>query len=113
MVDLISTSSGDDALTVRRMNPLEFAPAPLASGEPIVKEFDVWTGGLQDGNAKGAPCVLFGAVHCLKAGTVEARSGDAPLGLTCVALATWLTTMSPSAPRARASGSTIFLLMLI
>jgi hypothetical protein len=93
------------------MNPVEFAPAPLASGEPIVRKFDVCTGGLQDGNASGAPCVLFGVAHALNDGTSEARSGDAPFGRTCVALATWLTAMNPIAPMASAKGSAIFLLM--
>src|SRR4029079_19170251 len=115
-LDLISTSEssggpGTPAWTSRRTDATEFAGAPLASGEPTVRKFEVWTGGLQDGNASGAPCVLFGAVHCLKAGTVETRSGVAPLGRGCVALAIWAMTNRPSDPRASASGSTIFLLM--
>src|SRR6185503_21358667 len=89
--DVMSTSSGEVGLTFSRMNPVEFAPAPLASGEPIVRKFDVCTGGLQDGNASGAPCVRLGTVHALNDGTSEARSGVAPFGRTCDALASWLT----------------------
>src|SRR2546427_2162391 len=111
MIESIRTSSGEVALTLSSTKPFEFAPAPLASGEPIVRKFDVCTGGLQDGNAKGAPCVLFGLRHCLNAGTSETRRGLAPLGRTCEPLATWLTAMNPSAPTASTNGSTIFLLM--
>src|SRR3954467_14588454 len=65
VLDLISTSEssggpGTPTLTSRRMNPTELAAAtPLASGVPTVRKFDAWTGGLQDGNANGAPCVRF------------------------------------------------------
>src|SRR6266540_1287083 len=114
MFAVIRTSSGEVVLTDSRIEPIELAAAPLASGAPTVSAFEVCTGGLQDGNASGAPWVLLPVpVHCLKAGTSEALMGEAPLGRTCVALATWLATMSPSAPMARTSGSTIFLLMVI
>src|SRR6266568_7712664 len=111
MVELIRTSSGEVALTLSRIDPTEFAPAPLASGAPIVRKFDDCTGGLQDGNASGAPCVRFGVPHALNDGTSEARRGLAPFGRTCEPLATWLTAMSPSAPTASANGSTILRLM--
>jgi hypothetical protein len=51
----------------------------------MVRKFDACTGGLQDGNASGAPCVLFGVAHALNAGTIDARIGEAPFGRTCVA----------------------------
>mgnify|MGYP006202061107 CR=1 FL=1 len=38
----------------------------------MVMEPDDWTGGLHDGNASGGPCVRFGAVHALYAGTIDA-----------------------------------------
>jgi hypothetical protein len=84
-VDWIATSSGEVVLTFSRTNATPFAAAPFASGEPIVRKFDAWTGGLQDGNASGAPCVLLGVAHALNAGTIDARSGEAPFGRTCVA----------------------------
>jgi hypothetical protein len=113
MLEVMSTSSGEVVFTFSRIDPTEFDGAPLLSGVPTVRKLDDCTGGLHDGNASGAPCVLFGVPHALKDGTSEARSGLAPLGRTCEPLATWLTAMSPSAPTARASGSTIFLLMVI
>ena len=73
------TSSGEVDFTFNRMLATAFAGAPLASGDPTVRKFDDCTGGLQDGNASGAPCVLFGVAHALKDGTIEADSGVAPL----------------------------------
>ena len=61
------------------MNPTEFAAAPFASGEPMVSDVEVWTGGLHDGNASGVPCVRFGVAHALYAGTIDARSGRCTL----------------------------------
>src|SRR3954470_6876126 len=96
-LDLISTSEssggpGTPACTSRRTEATEFAGAPLASGEPTVRYVDVCTGGLQDGNASGAPCVLFGVVQALKAGTIETRNGVAPFGRGCVADEIWADT---------------------
>ena len=88
-------------LTLNVIDPTEFAPAPLASGLPTVRKLDAWTGGLQDGNASGAPWVLFGVAHALYAGTSEARKGVAPLGRTCDAPASELTSMKPSAETPR------------
>ena len=51
------------------------ASAPFASDVPTVMEFDDCTGGLHDGNASGGPCVRFGAVHSLYAGTSDVTSG--------------------------------------
>src|SRR5436190_22706147 len=100
-VESISTSSGELAFTRKSTNPVEFAAAPLASGDPIVRKFDVCTGGLQDGNARGAPCVLLGAPHALNAGTIDARIGDAPFGRTCDADESWVATSA--IPNAAAS----------
>src|SRR5687767_7024021 len=94
-----SGGPGVPATTVILMNPTEFAAAPLASGEPMVSDVEVWTGGLHDGNASGVPCVRFGVVHWLYAGTSDARSGLAPFGRGCVALAADAITIIPSAPR--------------
>ena len=55
----------------------------------------------------------FGAPHALNAGTIDAYSGEAPLGRGWVALAIEAITMIPTAPRARASGTTILFLMVI
>ena len=75
-----SGGPGTPTLTPSLMKPTEFAPAPFASGEPMVSDVDDWTGGLHDGNASGGPCVRFGAAHALYAGTIDARSGLAPTG---------------------------------
>src|SRR5690242_6143978 len=66
-----------------------FVLAPLVSGVPTVNHCDVCCGGVHDGNASGVPCVRFGTVHCLYAGTTEAVIGVAPWGRGCVASA-WL-----------------------
>jgi hypothetical protein len=95
------------------MDPTEFAPAPFASGEPTVSDVEVWVGGLHDGNASGGPCVRFGAVHAVYAGTIDAEIGLADFGRGCVALATLAITSNPSAPTARANGSAILFLMVI
>ena len=95
------------------MDPTAFAGAPFASGEPTVSALDDWTGGLHDGNASGGPCVRFGAVHALYAGTIDATIGDAAFGRGCVALATLAITSIPSAPTANANGSAILFLMVI
>jgi hypothetical protein len=87
--------------------------APFASGEPTVSDVELWTGGLHDGNASGVPCVRFGVAHALYAGTTDARNGVAPFGRGCVALATLASAIIPSAPTARASGSTILFLIVI
>ena len=58
--------------------PDEFAAAPLASGEPIVREPELCTGGLQDGNARGGPCWRLGDPHALYAGTSDARMASRP-----------------------------------
>src|SRR5256885_674328 len=93
----MSRSSGDVALTLMRMYPTEFAAAPFASGVPTVRKLDDCTGGLQDGNASGAPWVLLpGAAHCLYAGTSETRSGVAPLGRGWVAPASCANEMTAS-----------------
>src|SRR5687768_16091213 len=115
-LDWISTSEssggpGVPTLTSSFANPTEFAPAPLASGVPTVTDPEAWTGGLHDGNASGGPCVRFGAVHALYAGTSDATIGVAPLGRGCEALASEAITIIPIAPRARASGSAILFLM--
>src|SRR3954454_18134500 len=95
-----SGGPGTPAITSSFTKPTEFAGAPLASGEPTVTAVEDWTGGLHDGNAKGGPCVRFGAAHALYAGTIDARSGVAPFGRGCVAEAIEATTISPIAPRA-------------
>ena len=61
MLGVLITSPDERTLNV--IDPTEFAPAPLASGLPTVRKLDAWTGGLQDGNASGAPWVLFGVPH--------------------------------------------------
>jgi hypothetical protein len=73
------------APTLTWKKPTDLAPAPLASGVPTVRKFDVCTGGAHDEKARGGPCVLFGAVHWSYAGTSATRSGVAPLGRGCVA----------------------------
>ena len=89
------------------MKPTEFAPAPFASGDPMVRFVDVWTGGLHDGNASGGPCVRFGAAHALYAGTIDARSGLAPTGRGCVADANSAATSIVRADAASASGTRV------
>src|SRR6266540_3187291 len=103
MLDTILTSSGEVVLTSRRTEPTEPESVPAhASPVPIVKKFDVCTGGLHESTANGAPCwrfaggALFG--HCLYAGTSETRSGVAPFGRGCDAVAICATTISPAAP---------------
>src|SRR5687767_14027890 len=115
MFAVISTSESSGAPTAPTSTssftkPVMFAAAPLASGVPTVTEPDDWTGGLHDGNASGGPCVRFGVVHALYAGTRDTRSGVAPLGRGCVALAMEATTIITSAATASA-GSTILFLM--
>src|SRR5687767_9880921 len=89
------------------MSPWDFAGAPLASGVPTVTKFELGTGGLQEGNASGGPCVRFVAPHWLNAGTSGTRSGVAPCGRGWLAPAIEVITMSPIAPMPRASGNTI------
>jgi hypothetical protein len=93
--------------------PVLFAAAPLASGVPTVMDWDVWTGGLHDGNASGGPCVRLGVVHALYAGTSDTRNGVAPFGRGCVAVAIEATTIIATALRARTSGIPTLLLMVI
>ena len=88
-------------------------PAPFASGEPMVSDVDDWTGGLHDGNASGGPCVRFGAAHALYAGTSDARSGRCTHGTRVSSAGSSAITIIPSAPRAKATGSTILFLMVI
>jgi hypothetical protein len=90
-----------------------FAGAPFTVGSPTVIDWDAWTGGLQDGNASGGPCVRFGAVHALNAGTSVTRNGLAPFGRTWPALASEATASITSAAEAKANGSTIRFLMVI
>ena len=78
-----------------------------------MSEPDDWTGGLHDGNARGGPCVRFGAVHCAYAGTSEAVMGLADLGRGCEAFAMLANIITPSAPSASASGSAILFLMVM
>ena len=73
---------GLPASTLSTKAPVEFAAAPFASGVPTVRKSEVGTGGPQEPNESGAPCVLFGAAQGLKAGTSEARKGEAPLART-------------------------------
>ena len=61
---------------------MPFAPTLFASGLPIVRKLDDCTGGLHDPELSGAPCVRFGLVHWLYAGTRATRIGDAPFGRT-------------------------------
>src|SRR3954468_12219515 len=82
-----SGGPGEPATASKRTRPIQFALAPLTSGVPRVVNCVVGTGGAHDGNASGAPCVRFGAVHCLKAGTSEVVIGVAPFGRGCVASA--------------------------
>src|SRR4051794_35579725 len=105
-----SGGPGTPAITSSFTKPTEFAGAPLASGEPTVMLVDDWTGGLHDGNARGGPCVRFGAAQALYAGTSDARSGVAPFGRGCVALAMEATTIITSAATARAASAILFLL---
>jgi hypothetical protein len=64
-----STPPGTPTFTISLANPMLFAAAPFASGEPIVTLFDVCTGGLQDGNTSGGPCVRLGVPHAWYDGT--------------------------------------------
>src|SRR3954447_7156503 len=66
--------------TSSRTEPIDFDSAGLPSPTPRVRLEEPGTGGAQDGNASGAPCVRLAAVQALKAGTSEARKGVAPLG---------------------------------
>jgi hypothetical protein len=118
MLASISTSEssggpGTPTFTVSLTNPIEFAAAWFASGEPIVTDCEVATGGLQDGNTSGGPCCRLGVAQACCAGTIDAYSGDAPFGRGWVALAIEAITMIPTAPSARASGNTILFLMVI
>src|SRR3954462_27347 len=72
--------AGSPGMTSSRADPTASAGRPFASGVAIVSALDGRDGGEQDPNASGAPCVLFGAVHELKAGTSDARNGVAPFG---------------------------------
>src|SRR4051794_19985180 len=105
-----SGGPGTPATTSSFTKPTEFAGAPLASGEPTVIAVDDWTGGLHDGNAKSGPCVRVGAAHALYAGTIDARSGVAPFGRGCVALAIEATTIITSAATASADSTILFLM---
>ena len=78
---------GADWNALNRANPAEFAAAPLTSGVPTVMCVDVCNGGLHEPKPSGGPCVRFGAVHPVYAGTSETLSGDADLGRTYVMLA--------------------------
>jgi hypothetical protein len=108
-----SGGPGTPAITLILMNPTEFAAAPFASGEPTVNDVELWTGGLHDGNASGVPCVRFGDAHALYAGTTDARSGVAPFGRGCVALAAVAITIIPSAAMAITTAGAILFLILI
>src|SRR5690349_16204583 len=113
MVSVINSSSGDVTFTFSVADPTMCAAAPLASGVPTVRKFEACVGGLQDGKASGEPWVLFGAVHCLKAGTSETRSGLAPFGRGCDAPATWLRTRTPRAQMPSATGNAVFHLVVM
>src|SRR5688500_9999236 len=67
--------------------PSAFRGAPFASGDPIVSQDELCTGGLQDPSGldalpgkSGGPCRRLGAVHALYAGTSGTRVGVAPFG---------------------------------
>jgi len=119
MVETIFTSEssggpGTPTLTLRRIEPLKFELAPFASKVPIVMLLDVWTGGLHDGNTSGGPWVRLPVpVHSVNEGTSDATIGLAASGRGWVALATLANTITPSAPRASASGSAVLFLMVI
>ena len=49
--------------TLNWTNPLPLAPAPFASGEPIVRALDDCPGGVQAGWSSGSPCVVLADVH--------------------------------------------------
>src|SRR5215207_11737451 len=87
-------------IAVRVMWPTKPAAAPFASGVPTVTKLDDCTGGLHDGNASGGPCVRFGAVQVLYAGTKATRSGVAPFGRGCVAPAIEAVNISATAAAA-------------
>jgi hypothetical protein len=53
---------------------------PFESAVPTVSEVLAFCGGLHDGKASAGPCVRFGALHWLYAGTSGAWIGVAPLG---------------------------------
>jgi hypothetical protein len=61
-------------------------PEPTETA-PVFTVFDVGTGGLHDGKFNGSPCVLFAAVHASNAGTSGTRTGEAPTGCSCDAMA--------------------------
>jgi hypothetical protein len=96
---VVKMSCGEVVLTLSSRNPVDFAAAPFASGVPIVRKLDACAGGAHDGDARGAPCVLFGELHCLNAGTSGTRRGDAPWGRTCDAPASGAVAITPSAAR--------------
>ena len=56
-----SEVSGSPVMTPKRTLPIDFAPLPLLSGVPTVRNCDSRSGGLQDGNESGAPCERLGA----------------------------------------------------
>ena len=64
----------------RSTKPTEAAPLPFTSGVPIVRGRELRTGGAQEPNESGAPCVRPGAMHSEKAGTSATRTGVAPRG---------------------------------
>ena len=61
-----SESSGPPAapaIALYCAKPFAFAAWPFDSGVPTVSWLDASTGGLQDADASGGPCVRFGAVQ--------------------------------------------------
>src|SRR5688572_9660225 len=83
-VNATSASSGGadgfPVITSTRMNPTKPGGLPFASLVPTVNDVESWTGGRQEGNARGGPCVRFGAKQPLYEGTSESRRGVAPFG---------------------------------
>jgi hypothetical protein len=79
------------------------AAAPFASGVPTVRLCDNCVAGLHDGNARGGPCVRFGAVQAVLAGTSDTRTGLAAFGRTCEPSAMGAIIITAAAPSATAS----------
>src|SRR4051794_37405038 len=84
--------------TTSRAKPIEDGPQITCEDRGTAPPDAV----LHDGNPSGRLCAWSGAVHWAYAGTNETRSGDAPTGVWCVALAAWANKRTPNEPRANA-----------